>query len=147
MLFKFYNSLSPSSKFSLIFLSIVSIALSNFYLVFFTIFLKLKVFLLCVPTGICGHSQIPARMTDDCSVRTPNLINMPLCTVTFTDVSYKCQRHKRQSERVHARFWVHLSGETLTSISTDIYYINLDTKLAIKCVQKFVISSCICAHL
>ncbi len=51
---------------------IISTALSNFHLVFFkfvenflTIFLKLNVFLLCIPAGICGHSQIPARMPVD----------------------------------------------------------------------------------
>ncbi len=27
---------------------------------FFTIILKLNVFLLCIPAGICGHSQMPA---------------------------------------------------------------------------------------
>ncbi len=40
-----------------------------------------------------------------------NLVNAPMCTVIFTDVSCK-----RQLEHIHARFRMRLSGEVLTSM-------------------------------
>ncbi len=70
LLFKlFYNLVSPSVicflQFSFV---IVSVALSNFYLLFFkfnenffTIFLKLNTFLLCISADICDHSQMLVR--------------------------------------------------------------------------------------
>ncbi len=71
---------------------IVTIVLSNFHQVFFkfiknffTIFLKLNFFLLRVPAGICGHSQMPPEgLLIVAQTRKPSLVNVPMCTVAFT---------------------------------------------------------------
>ncbi len=122
---RFYHLLNFLQFFSII----VSIALSNFHLLyfkfienFFTISLKLKVILLRIPVGICGYLQMPARMPVDhgtCENDTP------MCTVAFTAVSYKRPHRKRLSEGICARFWTLLSGEALTSIPHLLRVVNL----------------------
>ncbi len=100
------------------------VALLNFHLVFFkliknffTIFLKLSVFLLWIPAGICAiHRCPPECLLIVACVRTPSLANVSMCTIAFTTVSYKCPRCNCRSERVCAHFWTILSGEALTSM-------------------------------
>ncbi len=102
---------------------IVFIAPSNFYLVFFkfienffTIFFKLNIFLLCILVGICGHSQMSARMPFiTARARTPSLVNTPVYIVAFTTVSYKLSCGKCRLEHICARFWKYLSGEAFNS--------------------------------
>ncbi len=44
----------------------------------------------------------------------PSLVNMPMCTVAFTAVSYERLCHKRQLEHVRAYFRTHWSDEALS---------------------------------
>ncbi len=100
---------------------IVSIALSNFHLVFFlfiknffTIFLNWTSSYFAFPQASVAICRCPPeRLLIVAHARTPSLVNAPICTVAFTAVSYKRPYNKHRSKHICAHFRMRLFNEAL----------------------------------
>ncbi len=103
---------------------IVSVALSNFHLVFFkfienffTTSLKLNIFVLSFRRASVAIHRCPSeRLLIGAHARILTSVNTAMYIVAFTAVSYKRSHRKCWSEHICAHFQMCPSGKALTSI-------------------------------